>query len=95
MQRFVAAYNYLLLTNAHAITVHKSQGTTLQSAVVALGTREFAPGLTFVALSRVKTIKDLAFTEYFNFNRLSNLGKSKSIQERLVEDQRLRSLEPS
>lgn len=37
-----------------AIMIHKSQGMTLDRAVINIGEREFARGLTFVALSRVQ-----------------------------------------
>jgi ATP-dependent DNA helicase PIF1 len=42
----------------YAITVHKSQGSTLDGAVVDL-TKCFTPGLGYVALSRVRTLDDL------------------------------------
>ena len=45
---------------AWAITVHKSQGLTLDQAVIELGPRDFSPGLAFVALSRVTKLKGLA-----------------------------------
>ena len=44
---------------AWALTVHKCQGLTIAKAVINLGQREFATGLSFVALSRVRTIRDL------------------------------------
>ncbi|KAG5957810.1 hypothetical protein E4U58_005641 [Claviceps cyperi] len=40
------------LTVAYAITVHKSQGTTLDRAVVDVSARDFTPGLSNVAVSR-------------------------------------------
>jgi ATP-dependent DNA helicase PIF1 len=39
-----------------AITVHKSQGLTMQNAVIDLGNKEFTAGLSFVAMSRVRTL---------------------------------------
>src|SRR2546423_297683 len=38
---------------AWAITAHKSQGLTLKKAKIDIGNKEFAAGLTFVAISRV------------------------------------------
>ena len=46
----------LPLTLARAITIHKSQGAKYNKAVVNLGSRELSLGLTYVALSRVKTL---------------------------------------
>ena len=54
---------------AWAITVHKSQGLTLQKAVVDLGSKEFTAGLSFVAVSRVRSIGDILFKP-FNFERI-------------------------
>ena len=47
------------LTLAWALTIHKSQGATLESALIDLGSQIFAPGQTYVALSRVKSINGL------------------------------------
>ncbi|KAG8896515.1 hypothetical protein FRC01_011744, partial [Tulasnella sp. 417] len=40
------------LTVAFGITIHKSQGMTLDHAVLELGPKDFAPGLAFVGISR-------------------------------------------
>ena len=48
------------MITAWAITIHKSQGLTLDEAVIELGPADFSPGLVFVALSRIKTLKGLA-----------------------------------
>jgi ATP-dependent exoDNAse (exonuclease V) alpha subunit len=51
---------------AWGITIHKSQGPTLElKAVVELGEKDFSAGLTLVAISRVKTLKGLAFHTHF------------------------------
>ena len=52
-----------------AITVHKSQGLTLPKAKIDLGKKEFAAGLSFVAVSRVRSLGDILFRP-FNFERL-------------------------
>lgn len=44
------------LVLAWAITIHKSQGITLETAVVDIGAEEMHIGLTYVASTRVKTL---------------------------------------
>jgi ATP-dependent DNA helicase PIF1 len=61
---------------AWAITVHKSQGLTLDKAVIELGDTDFTPGLSFVAMSRVKKISGLLFKTEFQINRLQKLRGS-------------------
>lgn len=68
----------LPLAVAYACTIHKSQGLTLERAVVGLGDQEFATGLTFVAISRVKTLAGLAFVGRVRA-RLGALSSRKAI----------------
>ena len=51
----------LPLKLAWAVTIHKSQGLTLDKVVIDIGKREFSSGLTFVACSRVRQVQDLLF----------------------------------
>ena len=83
----------LPLRLAWAVTIHKSQGLTLDKTVVDIGKKEFSSGLTFVACSRVRHLSDLLFDPPFPFQRVANLAKSKRLQERLLEDARLLLLE--
>ena len=77
---------------AWAITIHKSQGLTLSQTVLDIGNKEFAIGLTFVAISRVRALSDLLFNSTFTYSRLQKLRESTRLQQRLVEEQRLLSL---
>ena len=84
----------LPLKLAWAVTIHKSQGLTLNKVVIDVG-KKFSCGLTFVACSRVCHITDLLFSPPFPFQRLSNLSNSQRLHERQLEDQRLLTLQPS
>ena len=55
---------------AWAMTIHKSQGLTLDKAVIDLGEVDFTPGLSFVAISRVKKVSGLLFKTPFPINCL-------------------------
>ena len=71
-----------------AIIMHKSQGQTLDKAVIDLGPKEACTGLTFVCLSRAKKLVDL-MVEPMSLDRIGNLGKSSTMKARLQEEVRL------
>ena len=67
----------------YAITLHKSQGLSLDQALINLGHREFAPGLSYVGISRVKKVEKLAF-----YPKIPNLIRFTSIKAQKVSKER-------
>ena len=73
------------------ITVHKSQGLTLSKAIIDIGKKEYASGLSFVAASQVHALENILFKP-FSFERLQRIKNSKRMQERKIEENRLISM---
>ena len=76
---------------AWSITIHKSQGLTLEKVFVDIGKKESFDGLAYVALSRVKSILDMII-EPFPFERIDKISENKSFQFRIKEEKRLSEL---
>ena len=57
-----AEFTQFPLRLAWAVTIHKSQGKTYDRAVIDLGSGAFAPGQTYVALSRLTSLDGLYLT---------------------------------
>ena len=55
----VAEFTQFPLRLAWAVTIHKSQGKSYDRAIIDLGSRSFAPGQTYVALSRLTDLEGL------------------------------------
>ena len=81
----------LPLSLSWAITIHKSQGLSMDHVTVDLGEREFAAGITFVALSRAKRFDSLR-TVAFDFDRYRHIENGINVQARRFEFTRLRIL---
>ena len=62
-----------------AYTIHKSQGKTLDKAIIDLGTTEKCSEMTLVALSRVRKIRHLLL-RLFSYERLKKINKAKQLQ---------------
>lgn len=56
--------DYLPLRLAYALTIHKSQGMTLDSVEIDLGPSIFSAGQAYTALSRAKSIKSVYLTRF-------------------------------
>ena len=79
------------LTLSRAITIHKSQGMSLNRLTLDLGDTEFSSGLTFVALSRAKSFFGLRIRP-FDYKRYRRIMAGKYVLARRSEFIRLRSL---
>ena len=74
-----------------AITIHKSQGLTLNKAWVDIGKSEAFDGLSNVGLSRVRRLDDLII-EPISFDRLLSVKNRKGFEFRKTEEKRLESI---
>ena len=76
---------------SYAATVHKLQGDTIDTGVVNLGPKLFAPGQAYTALSRVRTFDGLEIDE---IDSKKLIGPNVCNVSALKELERLRSLPP-
>jgi hypothetical protein len=72
------------VTIAYAMTIHKSQGITVPRAVLNISDRDFASGLTYVAISRVKSLAGLLFEEPFDFERFT-VARTETMEMRMAD----------
>jgi ATP-dependent exoDNAse (exonuclease V) alpha subunit len=63
IEKPLGTYTQFPLTLAWAITIHKSQGKTLERVIIDLGRGAFAAGQLYVALSRCTTLDGIALKQ--------------------------------
>lgn len=63
VEKTMGSYKQFPLMLAWAITIHKSQGKTLERVIIDLGHGAFASGQLYVALSRCKTLQGIALKQ--------------------------------
>ena len=76
---------------AWALTIHKSQGLTLERASIDIGNKE-QQGLTFIAISRVKSIDGLRIAPPFSYHCYAKMKNSAYVTIRKKEEERLKSI---
>ena len=81
------------LVAAYGFSIHKSQGQTLGKVILNLGSREFAAGLTYTALTRARCLQDMAFLPMPTLARLENVLKSKTFRTQLADDNKKKGME--
>ncbi|MGZ0712267.1 ATP-dependent DNA helicase (plasmid) [Coraliomargarita sp. W4R53] len=81
----VAEFTQFPLRLAWAVTIHKSQGKTYDRAIIDLGSGAFAPGQTYVALSRLTSLDGLYLSRPL---RPSDIRVDPDVQRWMAESMR-------
>ena len=77
---------------AWALTIHKSEGMTLPKATIDIGTME-CQVLTFTALSRVPSLKDLHISLAFSYDPYKHMQDNPHVNVRKNAKTLLQSME--
>ena len=78
----------LPLNLGYAMTIHKSQGLSLDKVIINIGNREFASGLTYTALSRSRAFEKIAFLPFYNYARFKRgVNTGETFEARKKQDE--------
>ena len=66
--------------------MHKSQGQTYEKCTLVVGEKELALGLTYVGLSRVKTIQGLLLRGNYSLRRFTKINDNPKHKERVAAE---------
>ncbi len=80
-------YSQYPLMLAWAVTIHKSQGKTLEKVKIDLGDGAFAPGQVYVALSRCRSLADMTLARPVRADEVKCDGRIKRFYEGLAREQ--------
>ena len=64
MKTFYVYRKQFPLILAYAVTIHKCQGLSLDSAIIDLSSKVFSPGMAYVALSRVRSLDGVYLMDF-------------------------------
>ena len=79
----------LPLIPSYAITIHKSQGQTLDKVILNLGEKEFASGLTYTALSRATKLENIKFEPFPSLIRMTEQIFNAKFRKRVNEEKKI------
>ena len=80
------------LTLGWAITIHKAEGKTLRKVFIDTQSKTFAPEMLYVAVTRVRRLKDLLLVP-FSREFVNSLHTKPVFKQRMFEFRRLHNLE--
>ena len=83
VEKTIGSYTQFPLILAWAITIHKSQGKTLDRVIIDLGNGAFAAGQLYVALSRCKSLSGIALKQPITQSDISCDGEVVSFMNNL------------
>ncbi|MFH1504020.1 MAG: DEAD/DEAH box helicase [Candidatus Omnitrophota bacterium] len=81
----VGKYTQFPLMLAWAVTIHKSQGKTLEKVRVDLGNGAFASGQVYVALSRCRSLRDITLARPIEKNEIKCDQRIKRFYEAIIQ----------